>query len=223
MLRVIRAEQVYFKKDIYMEIYNDIYCVYIHTNKINGKMYIGQTCQDPEDRWKNGNGYKKCTYFYRAIQKYGWDNFEHEIIASHLTLDEANNFEELLIGVLNTMNPNNGYNLKSGGKSNLLSELTKRKIGKANKGHKMSEEQKNKLIESHKGKPLTDETKRKIAASQRKIDYDNYDMYIVQYDKNGVFIKTFDTVSQADKEYPGCRSVLKGSSKTSHGYIFKYK
>lgn len=46
---------------------------------------------------------------------------------------------------------------------------------------------------------------------------------VEMYDKNGVFIKTFDTVSQADKEYPGCRSVLKGSSKTSHGYIFKYK
>lgn len=43
------------------------------------------------------------------------------------------------------------------------------------------------------------------------------------YDKTGVIIKTFNTVSQADKEYLGCRSVLKGSSKISHGYIFKYK
>lgn len=41
-----------------MEIYNSTYCVYIHTNKINGKKYVGQTCQKPEYRWgKNGIDY----------------------------------------------------------------------------------------------------------------------------------------------------------------------
>lgn len=44
------------------------YTIYMHKNKINNKVYIGQTCQKPEYRWNNGNGYKTQTYFYSAIQ-----------------------------------------------------------------------------------------------------------------------------------------------------------
>lgn len=50
-----------------MIITNDAYCVYIHTNKTNGKVYIGQTCQEPRKRWKNGYGYERCPLFFRAI------------------------------------------------------------------------------------------------------------------------------------------------------------
>lgn len=46
---------------------------------------------------------------------------------------------------------------------------------------------------------------------------------VEMYDKSGTLIKVFKTVSEASKEYPGCRSVLRGNSKTSHGFIFKYK
>ena len=65
------------------------YLVYIHTNKLNGKKYVGQTCQRPEKRWNNGKGYKLETYFGKAIKKYGWDNFEHEIVAENLTKEET--------------------------------------------------------------------------------------------------------------------------------------
>ena len=53
-----------------------MYIVYQHKNKINGKVYIGITMQDPERRWRHGEGYKSSPHFYAAIQKYGWDNFE---------------------------------------------------------------------------------------------------------------------------------------------------
>ena len=45
------------------------YCVYAHINKINGKIYIGQTKQNPNSRWSNGYGYKHSPHFYSAIQK----------------------------------------------------------------------------------------------------------------------------------------------------------
>ena len=86
----------------------------MHTNKINNKRYIGITGQDtPEDRWRNGRGYR-TGYFKNAISKYGWDNFEHEILEDGLTLDEANEKEKYYIQFYNSFGEN-GYNLTFGG------------------------------------------------------------------------------------------------------------
>lgn len=98
-----------------MIIKNGPYYVYVHINEINGKMYVGITCQNPEDRWENGYGYSYNQHFFRAIKKYGWNNFKHEIIASNLTQDEACNMEKLLIKKLNTNNQAYGYNKDDGG------------------------------------------------------------------------------------------------------------
>ena len=88
-----------------------IYCVYKHTNKFNGKVYIGITSQPPEKRWKNGYGYEGNEYFYRAIQKYGWnDGFNHEIIVSGLTKEDACSIEIELIKAHDSTNPDKGYN-----------------------------------------------------------------------------------------------------------------
>ena len=54
--------------------------VYIHISPSN-KYYVGITSQKPKDRWHGGSGYKKNDHFYRVIKKYGWDNFQHVIIA----------------------------------------------------------------------------------------------------------------------------------------------
>lgn len=167
-----------------MQIYNGTYCVYIHTNKIDGKRYVGLTScgNNPNKRWQNGKGYKGCSHFYNAILKYGWDNFEHEIIASNLTLSEANHFEELLIRILGTTDSNKGYNLKFGGESNIHSEETRRKMSESQKGKKMSEESRKKLSEHSKsgtlevrekisksctGRKMSDETKRKIGEAAK--------------------------------------------------------
>ena len=92
------------------------YKVYIYTNKINEKKYVGQTCRNLKVRAKkNGDGYQECTLFYRAIQKYGWDNFEGEIIFDNLTQIEANELEIQLIENLNTRDVNYGYNISLGG------------------------------------------------------------------------------------------------------------
>ena len=93
--------------------------VYKHTNKINGKSYIGITSRKPEDRWGT-NGYKyqsqksKYLCFSKAIQKYGWDNFTHEILFTGLTKEDACKKEKDLISFYNTKAPF-GYNLTDGG------------------------------------------------------------------------------------------------------------
>lgn len=153
-----------------MEIYNGTYCVYIHTNKINGKMYVGQTVNgnDPNKRWLNGLGYRTQQYFWRAIKKYGWDNFEHEVIASNLTKEEADNFEKLLIKELDTMNKDKGYNIVAGGQGSSgyhPSEETRKKIGEASRknnelGLLNTEEIRKKNSEWHKNNPLPGQFKK---------------------------------------------------------------
>ena len=65
------------------------YTVYMHTNLINDKKYIGITQQVPEMRWKNGKGYKPTSHFRKAIVSYGWNNFKHEILYTGLTAEQA--------------------------------------------------------------------------------------------------------------------------------------
>lgn len=91
------------------------YIVYMHYNKINDKIYIGRTKTSLKERWSNGNGYRTNIEFNNDIKKFGTKNFEHEIIASGLTEEEANNFEVILIEKLNTTNRQKGYNVHIGG------------------------------------------------------------------------------------------------------------
>lgn len=93
---------------------NGNWSVYVHINKTNGKCYVGITGKSPEKRWLNGSGYHGQP-FYKAIKKYGWDGFDHEIVASNLTKEEAENFEQILIQKLNSLIEHNGYNASIGG------------------------------------------------------------------------------------------------------------
>ncbi len=92
---------------------NKRYCVYVHINKFNRKMYIGIT-SNISQRWK-ACSYRECHYFYRAIKKYGWENFEHLAILDNLEYNMACICEISLIEKYNTTNSNFGYNLAKGG------------------------------------------------------------------------------------------------------------
>ena len=106
-----------------------MYTIYMHCNKINNKKYIGQTSLNPpEKRWKNGYGYSN-QMFFQAIQKYGWDNFEHIILETNLTSEEANEKEKYYIKLYNTTNSQYGYNCTEGGvQLSFLSKEAKQKI-----------------------------------------------------------------------------------------------
>lgn len=94
------------------------YCVYKHTPP-PGKVYIGITKQKPSRRWRNGEGYKppdgKVTPFYSAVQKYGWENIKHEIVANGLTKEQACDMEIELIKTCMARDRNHGYNVLTGG------------------------------------------------------------------------------------------------------------
>lgn len=90
------------------------YCVYKHTSP-SGKVYIGITQQRPEDRWQGGRGYRRNEYFFRAILKYGWDNFTHEILAAGLDKATACKIEVELIRAGRYNDKRHGYNITNGG------------------------------------------------------------------------------------------------------------
>ena len=152
-----------------------MWSVYVHIFP-NNKYYVGITSKNPELRWGHkGHNYCKQTYLYNAIQKYGWDNIEHDIVASNLTEEEAKNFEIILIEKLNCKYPN-GYNMTDGGNGVKGFGCFGEKNGMFGKTHsemtkqKISSSKKNKLVGSENpffGKHHSDETKEKISNANK--------------------------------------------------------
>ena len=164
-------------------------------------------------------------FFYRAIQKYGWDGFEHYIVASKLTLAEANRFEELLIQQLNTMNPKYGYNLKSGGENNCLSKETKQKIGNGNRGKRRTAEHKEAVRRAHKGTFHTEEQKRKISNGNIRRNVECIENWcVVQYDKSGILKYMYNSVTEASCQTGinphAINNCLAKDAKSAGGYMW---
>ena len=187
-----------------------MYTVYQHKNKINGKVYIGITSQKPEQRWRNGEGYKSSPHFYSAIQKYGWDNFEHNILFVELTKEQACLKEQELIKEFNSMNREYGYNSTSGGDIFVMNEETKQKISQAlmgnqnNLGHSCSEEKKKKISEAQKGRKFTEEHKQKLteAAKNRHVPCSEEKKQILKEKshKKPVYCEELDKVFESVQE-----------------------
>jgi group I intron endonuclease len=88
--------------------------IYLVTNKLNGKQYVGQTIRPLSERWRDHCRLDKNNYFHRAIQKYGAENFDIQVIDSAESENELDEKEIFWIQKLATMFPD-GYNIKPGG------------------------------------------------------------------------------------------------------------
>lgn len=196
--------------------------VYMHTNKINGKKYIGMTSLNTKIRWGlSGQGYK-TQYFKRAIDKYGWDNFEHEVLFNNLEEKVAKEKEIELIKKYKTKDRRFGYNLTDGGEGTLgfvVTEETKQKLRKShlgqiawNKGMKGQYKSSEKFIKgqlarwqeedyivrqtiAHMGNKQSEETKRKIRENNKKAKI------VYQIDMNGDIIKEWTSYAEICREF----------------------
>ena len=105
-------KKLYLYEAIEKTLYDsELYLVYKHTDPV-GKVYIGITKNLPGSRWNEGTGYEKQKKFYKAIQKYGWIHFQHEIIAAGLTESEARTIEKETIIALCACDEEYGYNTR---------------------------------------------------------------------------------------------------------------
>lgn len=169
-----------------------MWSVYIHTFP-NGKKYVGMCKSSPKRRWGTGGSkYREHPVMYAAIQKYGWDNVAHEIVANNLTQEEALRMEESLIAQYKTFPPSLGfgYNCTSGGESRLPTEEERQEKSAffkewwANPDNKKrwiekrtgekrdySQERRKQIGEMlssfNRGKHLSEEHKRKISDSEK--------------------------------------------------------
>lgn len=174
------------------------YTVYAHINKTNGKIYVGITSKKPKIRWgKDGIGYRSCRYFYNAIKKYGWNNFDHEIIAEHLTEEEAKNFEKTLISKLELKNNQLGYNLTDGGDGTVgrvITDEIRKNLSMAQQGKHIGSDN------QFYGKHHSEETKKHLS-KMKKGKYKGKDSW---RSKKVICINTgviFDTIIEAAKYY----------------------
>jgi group I intron endonuclease len=137
--------------------------IYKITNKINGKVYIGQTTQTLSDRWskhKYRNSHSKLIRL--AIKKYGIENLTIEEFCSCFSIDSLNLLEERIIAQFNCITPH-GYNLTSGGDSAICTEENRQNRSISGKRHWSDPQAKAKHIEALNGV----ERREKISASSK--------------------------------------------------------
>ena len=138
--------------------------IYKITNKINGKVYIGQTCKSIQYRWQRHQySSSGCIRLRDAIVECGVDNFLVEEVEVCQNNIEAFDRECYWIEFYNSMNV--GYNMRIG---SLILDETRSKISEANKTWVRSEETRAKMSEAKKGRTLSQEHKDKIGESGKK-------------------------------------------------------
>lgn len=142
------------------------YKVYVHITPV-GKLYIGITSQENvKYRWDSGGyGYRHQPLFWKAIQKYGWDNIQHIVLLEELSKEVACECEKYLIAKYNAQNPHFGYNCTAGGEGTsgyVCTEEHRRAISERLKGRQHSEEAKLKMSLAAKGRVMSEEQKNKF-------------------------------------------------------------
>lgn len=216
--------------------------IYLRTNTVNGKKYVGQASTKNfrlrQNNWKCLTQKYAGTAINNARKKYGIDAFGFEIL-KECDDKELGYWEKYYIKELNTKIPY-GYNMTDGGESSWIkgkhhSEETKRKISEGHKGLTFSEEHKKKISEWHKGKtpwnkgkPHSEETRRKM--SEARIGVSNFKLAkpVLQMNKHtneiiAEFSSTMEVERQLGFNHSNISACCLGKIKSAYGFKWKYK
>jgi group I intron endonuclease len=143
-------------------------CIYRIINKIDGKSYVGQFCEDnPKGRFtihkRNARKEDSTEYIYRAIRKHGVENFDFTLICVCDNI-ELNDLEKKYINEFNTFGEN-GYNMTIGGqgiKNYKHTSETIEKLRISSTGKFPNEETRKRISEGLLGHVCSDETREKL-------------------------------------------------------------
>ena len=220
------------------------YYIYKATNKINGKSYVGQTCDFHSRVWQHQRCYEKedCD-FHRAIKEFGFDNFSWEIIETCESEDRACELEKYYIEKFNTYR--DGYNMTKGGKGapyhNARAVVLLTLDGQYIKRYDSAMDAEidgfhnTDVLLNCKGKRrqtkgymfmFEDEYESNGAKTYRKRE-PNGMRSIIQCDMEGNFIQKFKSLQEAARITGTNRTTISGvlsnTYKSANGYIFVYE
>lgn len=131
--------------------------IYLTTNLVNGKGYIGKHKSSEYDPSYIGSGGRR---FQCALQKHGRENFLNEFLIPCFSQEELDDEEEFLIDYFNCVESEDYYNRSPGGRGgNSPGEHS------SNYNRKFSKEWRANLSKAHKGKRLSESAKCKISTS----------------------------------------------------------
>lgn len=118
--------------------------IYLARNRINGKVYVGQTVVSLAERMgdhrRKALVHRSRSHFHSAIRKYGFDAFEWTILERSLMREALNSSERAWIKKYHSTDPRRGYNNTTGGDACEFTEEAKKRIGDAGKGRKLRPE-----------------------------------------------------------------------------------
>lgn len=204
------------------------YKIYCHLFP-NGKRYIGLTGTSLARRFRNGEGYNKCPYMKKAIEKYGWENIEHLLLEDNLTKEEAEEKEKYYIQLYDTRNQERGYNLAVGGNTatkynyeELLEDWNLGlSIGEIAEKHNCAHQEIIGRILDGLGVSKNERMER---GNQKKAK--TMAKPIAQYDLNNNLLNTYESAKWVKRNFGyddrSISKVCKGERKTAYGFIWRY-
>ncbi len=204
------------------------FSIYLVTNIVTGKVYVGKTGNTVHDRWTDhkSNARRGAEgYLYRSMRKHGEINFQVQTIATVPTETEANNLERIWILLLESHRESFGYNLTLGGDGVRMNEATKIKISRTRTGVSFhTPESKAKISAAHKGKKLSPERAKAIGDRFRGVPLTEEHKQKLSEAKQGVYVgekhpmfgkkHTSESISKMSFSKTGVPSWNKGRSWT---------
>lgn len=204
--------------------------VYKATNIINNKVYIGITTKTLEHRVSihKKDSKVKNTYLYRAIRKYGFENFIWEEIDTANSIEELHEKEIFYIKKYDSFdNKEKGYNTTSGGYN--LYDITDEERKKRSERARGENNPMYGTPSPLKGKKFTDEHKKKISESLKKADRPHVKRANNPASRKVINLDTgeiFDTLTDAAEKYNISRQMIgkvcNGHNKTAKGYHWMF-
>lgn len=216
--------------------------VYLLTNTVNGKVYVGQTTKSVDERFKKhvkdalraGRKYP----IHNAIRKYGVAAFRKDMLVECVSQDDLNTMERKHIDKYRARYKKSGYNLAPGGHVAHTPE-SRRKISLAMKGRRLSVEHRRNLSVAHIGKKQSaatvDKRRQKLLGRPRPTEVieriranARCKRKVVQLD--GEDVRVYESIHDASRaivgDGSGCGNIshcCNGRYKTAYGFAWRWR